>query len=514
MKLKSAPLYPCLLAAYPAVVLFSANLDSARLAQLLVPVIGAIALAGMVYLLARLVIKNSDRAAILTTVFLLLFFSYGHLFAYATRHLFKVAEVSGGGTDTVLTSQRYLHLALSGCFILILLLVARFQFVRRLRPAAGVTSLMTVVSAVLISMPAARIVWSSFTATTRAAVTESSGNTASSVQPDFFYIILDGYARDDVLLRHYNMDNTPFLEALRASGFVIPTKSRTNYWWTFLSIPSSLNMAYLNSLASDDELSASSNRQVPYQMLRDNAVLHFLKPRGYKYIHVGSTWGGTLDNPYADIQLNCAHGLFTVELHRVLFESSWLKVFEHSVASDLAECALHSFSSLEEAAKIPGPKFVFAHIPLPHHPYLFDSRGNTLQNVTLSDQVDRQNLLWGDKTSYIEQLKFVNDRTMKTVIEIQRNSATPPVIVLQSDHGPDLPDLPDEERARARLRNFTALHLPNASMELPEVVSPVNIWRMIFNEYFDANMRLLNNRSYRSSFQRPFRVSSVKVEEE
>ena len=47
--------------------------------------------------------------------------------------------------------------------------------------------------------------------------------------PDIYYIILDGYVRDDVLKDLFAYDNSGLIEYLRGRGFFVAEQSRSNY---------------------------------------------------------------------------------------------------------------------------------------------------------------------------------------------------------------------------------------------------------------------------------------------
>ena len=68
--------------------------------------------------------------------------------------------------------------------------------------------------------------------------------------PDIYYIILDAYGREDVLMEMFNYDNTSFLRFLESKGFYVAECSQSNYAQTMLSLTSSLNFDYLDSLTS------------------------------------------------------------------------------------------------------------------------------------------------------------------------------------------------------------------------------------------------------------------------
>jgi len=334
--------------------------------------------------------------------------------------------------------------------------------------------------------------------------------------PDIYFIVLDGYARADVLAKYYGFDNGPFLGGLRQHGFQVSEASRSNFYWTFLSIGSSLNLDYIQELVDGGLDPGSRDRTELYRILRDNRAAQFLRARGYRYVHLQSTWGGTASNPYADEFLPCHAGLFGNEYLRAVADASWLRALESKASLDIASCHLQNFETLAAQAKAPGPKFVFAHFVPPHHPYLFDRDGTVLRRATISDQFEFQKRLWEDREAYAGQLAYVNRRIGEVVGRLIDDSAAKPVIILVSDHGPNLRgslDLP--EQREVRLSNLTAMYLPGAPAGfLPPDASPVNHMRRVFNLYFDAGLPLLPDRYYVSDYLAPFDLEEVGLDNE
>ena len=95
-------------------------------------------------------------------------------------------------------------------------------------------------------------------------------------------------------------------------------QSRANYYWTFLSLSSALNLDYLQSLLPGRLEPQSQKRRQAYRLLRDNRVAAFLRERGYRTVHLQSTWSGTAANPYADEFRECHGGLLRDEYLRAL----------------------------------------------------------------------------------------------------------------------------------------------------------------------------------------------------
>jgi hypothetical protein len=77
-------------------------------------------------------------------------------------------------------------------------------------------------------------------------------------------------------------------------------------------------------------------------------------------------------------------------------------------------------------------------------------------------------------------------------------SETPPIIILQGDHGLDGP-------LASQMAILNAYYLPeDGDQFLYETISPVNTFRIIFNHYYGGNYGLIEDISYYSRHVDPF----------
>jgi hypothetical protein len=143
-------------------------------------------------------------------------------------------------------------------------------------------------------------------------------------------------------------------------------------------------------------------------------------------------------------------------------------------------------NSFDDLVDMPGPKFVFIHLIIPHEPFAFDAMGNPV----LPDETYPRH-------GYLDQVKFINKAILPKLKQLIEEAHSPPVIILQGDHGSWLP-----ADHSAQMKILNAYHLPGGSGTLYPSISPVNSFRVVFNEYFDANLPLLEDKSYYSA---PFR---------
>jgi hypothetical protein len=173
------------------------------------------------------------------------------------------------------------------------------------------------------------------------------------------------------------------------------------------------------------------------------------------------------------------------------------------------ERILFSFEHLADFASREGDYFVFAHILAPHPPFVFDSRGEatnpdafySLKDAGVPDYVD----------GYREHLTFTNSLLKVAISEILEASDSPPIIVIQGDHGPGsrLNWEAGEIDLNERMSIFNAYLLPGAEGILYPEITPVNSFRLIFNCYFGANLELLEDRSYFSGSGSPYDFEEV-----
>ncbi|HET9473929.1 MAG TPA: hypothetical protein VFO82_08550, partial [Steroidobacteraceae bacterium] len=463
--------------------------------------------------------RSRHVGALVLTVLILAFYSYGAARDLAVR-LTNDPPVSPwlSALFDPFTSHSVLTLVMLGlCALLI------FQIVRRLAAGSerltGACNFAAVTLATFLLVRLGVVGWQQHNLSVNPALAGITAGKQVSVlgyNPDIYYVIVDGYARADVLREYYDFDNSEFVAGLEKRGFAVNDSSRANYYWTFLSLASSLNYDYLQDIAAplfaDPETTTLRNGyEHVARLAQDNRAAQFLRARGYRYVHIQSSTPPTVRNPYADEQVACKGSLFDDEYFRTLAEITWLRVGGSLASADLAECHKLRLRSLGDQARQPGPKFVFAHFLPPHHPYLFDRHGNVLKHVTVSNQFDFQAQLWEDKHGYLEQVLYTNRTVLEVVDRILAESERPPIIIVQSDHGPNLlGGVPRDKAIALRFANFAAYFLPGAPPgTLPRDCAPVNQFRYLFNQYFDARLPILPDRNFFSTYGTPLRMQEV-----
>jgi hypothetical protein len=327
---------------------------------------------------------------------------------------------------------------------------------------------------------------------------------------DMYLVVLDGHANARVLGEVFGFDNSRFEDSLRSLGFYVPRDVRSNYVQTYLSVSSLLNFSHVTKLTQDAG-EASKDHSLPTYLVKHNRAARFLKTQGYKYVLFPSAWwAATANSPLADQEFDPRHGfdlrheLQRTELRLAVLRSTLLRLafLSDETSTPLVQHFIRSFRGLGEVAADPAPTFAFAHILLPHIPYLLDERCRPLEHPIPDDmEADTPE----QRRDYVAQVKCVDDLVLELVTALLRRSPTPPVILLVGDHGPRFADVgfyKHPERVspafiRERFGAFGAFYLPDdGARAFEEPVTLVNVVGNVLRYYFNADVPPSANQLY------------------
>ncbi|MEE9316157.1 MAG: sulfatase-like hydrolase/transferase [bacterium] len=459
--------HPFLFAIFPILSLFAYNIEEVPAADLWLPI--SVALAGTLILLLslRLITKSGNKIAIIATSFLILFFSYGHV----RDAIFSPAAKTSFGANIFLAS-----------LWAVLFVVGTFFIIRSHRDFATLTKFLNITAVVLVTISLINV---GIYEVRMGNLKHGEMNVASSspelsstgYSPDIYYITLDMYAREDTLKELFDYDNSEFTNHLTSRGFYVATKSFSNYSTTYLSLASSLSMDYPKQ----------EDKDMPtlLEMIGNSKVSQFLKSRGYRYIFVGGGMEPKGIKSYAEVySYRGVFGMGIGDFAQGLSDTTALSPFARFFGGLYgANSILYAFDALAEIPDIKEPTFVYAHIMSPHPPWFFDSDG------------PREFKMFGPREGemvsegYLGNLIFISKKVETLIDEILSESSTPPIIILQGDHG-----LWWVEESYQHYEILNAYHLPEGGNRfLYETISPVNSFRVIFNLYFDTDYDLLED---------------------
>jgi len=416
--------------------------------------------------------KDKVKSGLVATVFALFFFSYGHVF-----DLIKKWGISFIKHEYMIPAA-FVMWGVIFFFVKVIKNRKHLEVVTKIFNTAGVVLIAINLFGILSSQLSKRMI------PFQDEEISSHGQIDSHSLPDIYYIILDEFANLRSVKKIYDYDNSRFGDSLAGKGFYISKFSQTAYSSTERSLAASLNM---NFLMEDDD---------PFQMIEHNRVVGFLKKKGYKFIHFANYHKSTKHIKGADLCFNFyendVHACLLGDFYMILLNTTMLRplyqyFFDKYYSGYNRGAILSTFYYLEKVPEMRFPKFVFAHIMCPHEPFVFGPSGESINKKYKDD--------WKTRHVYLGQYLFTCKRALSLIDVLLGKSKNPPIIILQSDHGPRT------RKARGAFFGdewkwiFNAYYLPGDGRKiLYDSVSPVNTFRLIFNHYFNTNYDLIKER--------------------
>ncbi len=463
-------------------------------------VLFALVLSSIVWAIARLALRSWAKGALFAIAATFPAYHYVSWSGFTAKHLPFLPPMP----------------ALYGTIILFLALILILLRRTPLPRARTLTNYFAVLGAVLVFMnlvPAVR----DFIRTSQVSVTvhnEDFVRAAADVDlpddpPDIYYIVLDRYTGQLGLKERFGFDNAPFVETLRGKGFYVADASFANYPITAPSLASSLNAGLLEAHGPVEEI---NNRKPLHELVERPQVVRSLQAKGYEYALIGSWWGPTQKSPIANVNPEFA---WNVELPgwrlhtgnaagHFFTDTIFAGVFEQ-LGSDYTAAKAHAPIFKEQLTEVrlqaqrqdDTPKFVLAHILMPHPPYVFDATGRRIPASYAGD--DR----------YVQQLRYTNreiDRLTDSILTAY-SAGRKPIIVLAGDEGEYTyrfdPGAPDEQ-IRYKTNILNAFYFPGEEYgSLYPTITPVNTFRVVFNEFFGTDLPLRADHTTASPSKRP-----------
>jgi hypothetical protein len=480
---------------FPLIALWKNNLGQIRAAVVFAPLLYTVVFILIVFSLWLLVFRSLEKSSLMSLATFLLVFSFGHVY-----NLISQVQVFVKHIGFIKLFGLYMLL-----FIIFLVVVIKIK-----KLPGSLFLFLNLFSGTLVLINLIPIISYSIQIDRTQARTKALPITQSeqvSNRPDIYYIVLDAYARQDILKDVIGYDNSSFIKALKQRGFYIPDCAFSNYDETLLTLTSVLNLNYLdqldvpqedleNYIASKvnlilDNQVAKTFRDLGYQFVtgrgyssfndieRSDIYLNFLKDQGQK---------DNLDQEkFASLYLNTTVVRVITELYKnnpgVFSKLPYWLALNRESDPYLKEASFwyyqnnYMFDSLEKIPEMQGDYFVYAHINAPHGPYVFRSDGSFRYPLDTTD----------NKVLYADTLTYLNKRVLKVVEALQQKSTVPPIIILQADHGIHVLTTGLDKH-----KILSAYYLPGHLNTPPySTISPVNDFRLILKNYFDPSVELL-----------------------
>jgi len=495
--MRSFPWHPILFAFYAPLALLAHNLGQVDIRSGVRAILVTVIMAFILLFLSRLVLKDWARAGTVSTVLVILLVTYGHVYTGIKNY-----EVSG----IIIGRHRYLvavWAALAG--------LGLWWCVKKSTRIPSLSSSLNLAGILLLVFPSYQVLSYAYLSqgqqvqvtethtvqTTQYDITLPDGQTA----PDVYYIVLDGYGRSDTFSEILNYDNSAFLDRLRELGFYVVDCAQSNYSKTDLSLSSSMNLNYVSALG--DSFTPESTDRLPlWKLIKGNEVKAIFESLDYTTVAFDTNYDFT-EVESSDVYysappkgFNGFENLYlSTTIVSVMDDFDLLRKLQLTPEDRKRELVLFKLAELKKIpATLPTPKFVFAHLVIPHQPFVFGPDG---EPFVIPERVFKGQTYYPPKDfalGFRNQTIFISQRILEVIEVILEESAQPPVIILQGDHG--ISHFSKEDR----MTILNAYYFPDREPGFYPSITPVNSFRLLFNQYFTADFDLLEDVSYYSDY--------------
>ncbi len=440
---------------YPVIALAVFNQSQIGIVYSIRVLIFTIIAAFLIGAIAKFVYRSNHKAGLANTVIALLFSTYGHLYL-------KIESMSLGG----LVVGRHRFLIIIWLFIAFVLLWSITKLPNKFN---AVVSALNAASLILILIPMVR--GGIYLVQNNTSNHDNNIEAASVIKqeknnlPDIYFIVLDAYNRQDLLKENYAYDNSGLIDFLKSKGFYVASCSQSNYNHTWFSISTSLNLDYLSAIFPNGK----DVRPVP--LIKHSLLRQQLEELGYKTVafETGYAFTEITDADYyfqPEGEVNLIN-LFTGKMNA--FELLYGQTTAASAILELRGISLADMKSqikrdrmeyiyrqMLTVPEMAGPKFVYAHIDTTHPPFVYSA--DDINPDTINFLHPAFDTLGGQSKGYGYALAYSDSKIPRIINNILEKSKTPPIIILEGDHGPFL-----RSDFTENLSNLTAVYLGGKS---------------------------------------------------
>jgi hypothetical protein len=243
-----------------------------------------------------------------------------------------------------------------------------------------------------------------------------------------------------------------------------------------------------------------------YAALSNNLAQNTFRDAGYTFItnQNGFVWSEMSD--HADIFIRpdrnnfFAPYLFPFErlflensVFRILLDLKFLHAYQdgYLLFGEHYEQVTTTLDRLGDIPEIPGPKFTYLHLIVPHLPAAFNPDGTIASPIDVPE-------------GYLRNVEFINNTLPSILAEVIEKSETPPIIIVHGDHG----YIKDSTH---RFDILNAIYYPDAVEELYPTISPMNTYRLIFKNLFELDLIQFKPLSIQGDIGHPFGKKPAKL---
>jgi hypothetical protein len=340
----------------------------------------------------------------------------------------------------------------------------------------------------------------------------------ASARPDILVLVLEGYGREDVLRTYYTHPDALARE-LRSLGFFVADRAAANYPQMGQSFAAAFNLAYLQ------DVMAPEAREVPWrrrlaELITRSRLFDSLRAAGYEIRSYESEYAFLRPEPAAARPsplvrfTNFEYRLYEGSLVPRLLQAAGLP--RGSVPASVHRRHVHWV--LDRLASEPlgtgdRPAFVFAHLLVPHPPFVLREDGgmrSTRMAMGFNDADAWRSLAreTGERyePGYLDGVKFLGTRVPEVLKAVLDRARRPTIVYVHSTHGPASRlewERPTPTGVRERMGILFAARFPDGEADpLHAGITPVNAYRVLLNRALGSSLPLLEDRSYFTTWER------------
>ncbi len=476
-----------LFAVYPVLAVYTYNAGELELSQMAMPLLTSLLLAATVFTIWALITRKKQPAGLLTAIFLLFFWYY--------------SIIQGAATTLIPASHRVfipLTLIVYGLLSYTVLRVKKQEILSKLT-----TILLIPVTLLLlynlISLVPAELQKHRLQRDVRqpAHLHTAEHVVGEGPKPDIYILVFDEFASIPTMKEEWGYDHGGFVKALQRMGFFVAKESKTRYTNTIRSLPSLMNLTYLD----EDKPSARL-----YQAYDNNYLMNFLDQAGYEIFFIDG-WGSfEYSFGIEDINFYCMYNTYPEDevimdpFHYLLLRQSMLsplaRLFRDDTSNLYYRVNNYFLNFIGDFPAITNerehPVLLYAHLMTPHLPFVFDRHGNFMENPTNYweyESIDNETKM----ELYLEQYLYISKRILDITAYILEQSTDEPVIILLSDHGVREQSTGVASKEHSH-RVLNAIYFPGGDHSmLYDSIAPVNTLRVMMNQFFDQNYSMLDD---------------------
>ena len=153
---------------------------------------------------------------------------------------------------------------------------------------------------------------------------------------------------------------------------------------------------------------------------------------------------------------------------------------------------------MKQIEKPQKPTFAYFHILCPHSPYIFKPDGSTvtyLEHLLRLAKFSFNPRIFD--SAYLDQVKFIGNQIIQIASQL-RTKDPDAIIIIMADHGLFL-HRPIKYEKSIRIDSSLGILFAiytQPGIVIPEKITPVNLFRYLFNNLFDDKLEILPDRFF------------------